>query len=219
MGPDARVVRSGSVSLPSRSCSTSKALCVVGDGEALLPAVRLGPRSGRHRRVGLLGGDLAPHITFACLSTMGTLLAHSMICSISSAGVSGQGRHAKADDRRFFRRIAIAPSRCSRRDARHGADHTTRFSVPASNGRASADRHARSPTRPSPRTSRGQDQIDALTERPRVGESIACSVVSRSPDYQLVQDYRGLRPLRSSSFRSRRRARCHRRARPAGAEM
>ena len=79
--------------------------------QALLTAVALGTiGQAAAAVVGLLGGDLARHITFGIFSTMVTLLAHSMMMfyligkgkavkdAMAEGGLSGD----------FFRRIAVA---------------------------------------------------------------------------------------------------------------
>jgi hypothetical protein len=79
--------------------------------QALLTAVALGTLGQTAAAVvGLLGGDLARHITFGIFSTMVTLLAHSMMMfyligkgkavkdAMAEGGLTGD----------FFRRIAIA---------------------------------------------------------------------------------------------------------------
>ena len=79
--------------------------------QALLTAVALGTFGQVATAVvGLLGGDLARHITFGIFSTMVTLLAHSMMMfyligkgkavkdAMAEGGLSGD----------FFRRIAVA---------------------------------------------------------------------------------------------------------------
>jgi hypothetical protein len=79
--------------------------------QALLTAVALGTfGQAAAAVVGLLGGDLARHITFGIFSTMVTLLAHSMMMfyligkgkavkdAMAEGGLTGD----------FFRRIAVA---------------------------------------------------------------------------------------------------------------